>query len=71
MTAMTTLTTAQAETVLGALADAAAYRRRKAEEPCSPCDEARGSGYCAVHRASLETAQGYDDLAVLLGGGPR
>lgn len=70
--AVITLTTSQAETVLGALADAVAYRRREAEDPCSACDEARGGPYCAVHRASAETAQRYDDLAaVLRGSGPR
>ena len=67
---MITLTPGQLDTVLGALADAAAFRRRKAEEPCHDCDEARGGPYCIAHRASARAAQGYDDLAaVLLGGG--
>ena len=65
---MIMITTSQAETILGALADAAAFRRRKAEEHCHDCDEARGGPYCIVHRAAAAAAQEYEDLAAVVRG---
>jgi hypothetical protein len=58
-----TLTAGQAEDVLGALADAATYRRRQAGEACAGCDANPDEGVCPDHLDDIDLADAYDGLA--------
>jgi hypothetical protein len=58
-----TLDPVQLDRVLGALADAATYRRRQAGGSCADCDANPDEGVCADHLDDLDLADAYDTVA--------
>jgi hypothetical protein len=61
-----TLMPADITRVLGALADAEAFRRKRAEAWCAGC-ETSAAGACSDHLDDLDAADAYRDLAAKLG----